>query len=79
MSLLVKLSLVEPVRKDVYIRAHLVMTVERDGGNRLVTAVHTQIVGGDGQQIVLKCLDNPEDIVRDVNNALIQCPDPKAN
>lgn len=79
MSLLVKLSVVEPIRKDVWLRAHLIMSVERDGANQLVTAVQTQIVGNNNQQIVLKCLDPPDAIARDVNNALMARPDPTAN
>lgn len=79
MSLLVKLSVVEPIRKDVWLRAHLIMSVERDGGNALITAVQTQIIGNNNQQVVLKCLDPPDAIARDVNNALISCPDKTAN
>lgn len=78
MSMLIKLSLIEPVKKEVYIRAHLVMAVERSHDNPLITLVQTSIMTNKGP-VVFQCMDSPESVSQAVNHALMSIPDKTAN
>lgn len=74
MSLLVKLSLVDPIKKDLFIRAHLIMMVERANDNTLLTVVSTSIMTNKGP-VQFKCFDSPETISEAVNRALMAVAD----
>lgn len=78
MSLLVKFSILDPVKKEVWMRAHFVMSVERDSRNPLLTQIQTSIQTQQGS-FIMTSMDTPDNIAEMVNNALIACPDPTSN
>lgn len=78
MSLLVKLSLCDPIKTDIWIRAHLIMGVQRAADNPMITLIGTSVMTNKGP-MTYQSLENPETIAEAVNNALMAKPDTSAN